>query len=180
MLAILFIFNIILENRQQVFIVKLLMKLILLITEIEYEYSRNDCADFCLLNCIHWKSAEHFRNVRCLSSSEYTTRRTISSTETQCDYLLILRVTFEAIRSDSKKSSLSVERRKEDVPKQTKAKSEEYRLSLGRLRCERRGCSYSIVTFTHSKGQHYGFASIGGSSHENFGWEKLKLFVNDS
>ena len=53
MLAILFIFNIILENRQQVFIVKLLMKLILLITEIEYEYSRNDCADFCLLNCIH-------------------------------------------------------------------------------------------------------------------------------
>ena len=108
MLAILFIFNIILENRQQVFIVKLLMKLILLITEIEYEYSRNDCADFCLLNCIHWKSAEHFRKVRCLSSSEYTTRRTISSTETQCDYLLI----FRNIRSDSKKSSLSVERQK--------------------------------------------------------------------
>ena len=98
MLAILFIFNIILENRQQVFIMKLLMKLILLITEIECEHSRNDCADYCLLYCIHQKSAEHFRKVRCLSSSEYTTRRTISSTETQCDYLLIFRVTFEAIR----------------------------------------------------------------------------------
>ena len=49
MLAILFIFNIILENRQPVFIMKLLMKLILLITEIECEHSRNDCADYCFI-----------------------------------------------------------------------------------------------------------------------------------
>ena len=38
----------------------------------------------------------------------------------------------------------------EDVPKQTKAKSEEYRVKLGRLRCGLRGRSYSIVTIAHS------------------------------
>ena len=38
----------------------------------------------------------------------------------------------------------------EDVPKQTKAKSEEYRVKLGRLRCGLTGRSYSIVTIAHS------------------------------
>ena len=35
------------------------------------------------------------------------------------------------------------------------------------LRCGRRGRSYSIVTLTHSTGQYYGFAFIGGTSHKN-------------
>ena len=60
-------------------------------------------------------------------------------------------------------------------PKQTKAKSEEHRVQLGRLRCGLRGRLYSSVTPTHplthslthslihSIGQHYGFASMGSS-----------------
>ena len=42
----------------------------------------------------------------------------------------------------------------EDIPKQTKAKSEEYRVKLGRLRFGRKGRSHS----------HVGFASIGSIS----------------
>ena len=51
----------------------------------------------------------------------------------------------------------------EDVPKQTKAKSVEYRVKLGGLCCGRRGRSRTIVTLSHSTG----LASIGGSNHEN-------------
>ena len=40
-------------------------------------------------------------------------------------------------------------------------------VKLGRIRRGRRGRSYSIVTLTHSTGQHYGLAPTGGRSHKN-------------
>ena len=77
--------------------------------------------------------------------------------------MLSFRVTFEALRRNRHQALND----RTDVPEQTKARSKEYRVTLGILRCRLRGRSYSIVTLTHSTGQHYGFASIGGSSHEN-------------
>lgn len=53
-----------------------------------------------------------------------------------------------------------------DVPKQTKAKSEGYGVKLCRTHCGQRSDWYFFATLTHSTGQQYGFASIGGSSHK--------------
>ena len=94
-----------------------------------------------------WNDCEMFIVTR----STYTTRQTRSITEKQCDHLLIFLVTLEAIRI---KSSLIKSGTTEDIPKQTKAKSEEYRVKLSRLRFGRRGRSHSRV----------GFASIGSIS----------------
>ena len=94
-----------------------------------------------------WNDCEMFIVTR----STYTTRQTRSITEKQCDHLLIFLVTLEAIRI---KSSLIKSGTTEDISEQTKAKSEEYRVKLSRLRFGRRGRSHSRV----------GFASIGSIS----------------
>ena len=69
-LAILFIFNIIFENRRQVFIMKLLtrfclfevwiLRIFFFLVDIGYEGSLNDWADCYWLNRINCKSAERF------------------------------------------------------------------------------------------------------------------------
>ena len=86
----------------------------------------------------------------------------MSSTEKQCNHLLIFSVKFKAIHRNCQKA-LNNQR----CLKQTKAKTKEYQVKLGRLCCGPGGYLFSIATLTHSTGQHHGFAYLGGSSHKN-------------
>lgn len=66
------------------------------------------------------------------------------------------------IRSNSQKCHKALNNQR--CLKQTKAKTKEYEVKLGRLCCGPRGYLFSIATLTHSTGQNHGFAYLGGSS----------------
>ena len=102
--------------------------------------------------------------VRCLTSSLELRKKKISNTGKQCNHVLIP----SDILSDSKKSLPSVER-----PKMCWNKQEQRTRNIGLNLAdfavgEEVVCILLLHSLTHSTRQHYGFASIRGSSHKNW------------